>query len=229
MKDLIIFITKTAFITLVFILSSFVFPSESNCFLKGDINNDDKIDLLETVHSLQVVSGSRATTASKVIYVPADIPTIQQAIDAASEGDTINVAAGTYNETLFISKSGVTLQGAGRATTFLDGGGQNVITMDGARRVVIIGVTVRNGNDGIIGQRGTTFEVRDTTVQDSADEGIQVDENSTARITDCTVQRSGDDGIGVYRNSSATFSGTIHSSNNGYGLDVQFTSSSFVS
>ncbi len=47
--------------------------------------------------------------------VPGDFPTIQAAVDAAQEGDTILVAPGTYQEHVVISK-GLTLQGAGPDT-----------------------------------------------------------------------------------------------------------------
>jgi hypothetical protein len=46
------------------------------------------------------------------INVPADYPTVQAAITAASPGDVIHLAAGRYNETLAIGKS-VTLAGSG--------------------------------------------------------------------------------------------------------------------
>lgn len=52
--------------------------------------------------------------------VPSDFPTIQAAVDAAQEGDTILIAPGVYREHLVISK-GVTLQGAGPAETILEG------------------------------------------------------------------------------------------------------------
>jgi len=38
------------------------------------------------------------------IYVPGDYPTIQSAIDAASPGDTILVAAGTYTENVEVDR-----------------------------------------------------------------------------------------------------------------------------
>jgi len=52
--------------------------------------------------------------------VPEDFPTIQAAIDAAQEGDTILIAPGVYREYLVISK-GVTLQGSSSAETILEG------------------------------------------------------------------------------------------------------------
>jgi hypothetical protein len=52
--------------------------------------------------------------------VPEDFPTIQAAIDAAQEGDTILIAPGVYREHLVIPKS-VTLQGSSPAETILEG------------------------------------------------------------------------------------------------------------
>jgi hypothetical protein len=53
------------------------------------------------------------TASATTIYVPGDYPTIQAAVNAAnpSGGDTIIVAAGTYNEMVSINKP-VTLLGA---------------------------------------------------------------------------------------------------------------------
>ncbi len=49
-----------------------------------------------------------STAAAGDLHVPANHATIQQAIDAAAEGDTIHVAPGTYEETLVVDKYGLT-------------------------------------------------------------------------------------------------------------------------
>lgn len=56
---------------------------------------------------------------AKTITVPDDYPTIQSAIDAANNGDTVFVKSGYYPETLFINKS-ISLIGEDRNSTIID-------------------------------------------------------------------------------------------------------------
>ncbi|SHI60937.1 parallel beta-helix repeat (two copies) [Desulfatibacillum alkenivorans DSM 16219] len=57
------------------------------------------------------------------ITVPTDYPTIQEGLDAAASGDTVQVLAGTYTENLEITSahSGVALVGAGADQTIIQG------------------------------------------------------------------------------------------------------------
>ena len=81
--------------------------------------------------------------------------TIQEAVSAAAaSGDTINVAAGTYNENVTINKS-LILHGAGRASTTIVGqqvGSElgAIVVTPGVNNVTIEGFTVI-GVDGAPG------------------------------------------------------------------------------
>lgn len=58
-----------------------------------------------------------------VITVPGDFETIQEAIDNASDGQTIEVGPGIYDEALFIDKNLTLVATAGPGLTLIDAGG----------------------------------------------------------------------------------------------------------
>ena len=78
---------------------------------------------------------------------------IQPAIDFASSGDTIEVAAGTYDEQVVINKS-LTVQGAGNATVIQPSSAARLTTVldglfwFGGTKKNIAGIIVANANDG---------------------------------------------------------------------------------
>lgn len=116
-----------------------------------------------------IAGGVRAATGIKPAIVRANATmrnvcpsgcaysNIRSAINAASDGDTISVGAGTYNERLTIAKS-LTIAGAGAGQTIIDGQyNGTVVTINGGT-VAISGVTIRHGyagNGGGINNGGT--------------------------------------------------------------------------
>jgi predicted outer membrane repeat protein len=95
---------------------------------------------------------SQIATAA-TIHVPADYPTIQQAINASTSGDLILVAPGTYHEHILWSglQTGVKLHSeSGAAVTIVDGGGTNFVlnAVNLGAGSEIVGFTFQNGSAG---------------------------------------------------------------------------------
>ena len=106
------------------------------------------------VAGLMALFGSVCVDAV-TIRVPADQPTIQSAIAAASSGDTVLVAAGTYFEHIdYLGKALAVQSESGSATTTIDGApGGAVVTMAGASPDAVLngaslrGFTIRHGSN----------------------------------------------------------------------------------
>ncbi len=91
------------------------------------------------------LAGIASLGSAATLRVPQDYDRIQRAIFAAEPGDTIAVAAGTYQENLYIPH-GLVLQGAGPDKTFLVGPARQspVILVKATGSITIEGFTLRN-------------------------------------------------------------------------------------
>ena len=97
--------------------------------------------------NMLTIASNLPSVRAGTIVVPDDYPTIQTAINAANEGDTVYVKAGVYFENIVIRKS-LTLAGENSDTTAIDGNGAEyaiLVKFDGyAHNVVIKGFTIQN-------------------------------------------------------------------------------------
>ncbi len=118
---------------------------------------------------LLVVLLSTVSQAGNVINVPADIPTIQGAIDAGASGDTIVVAPGTYfeNNIRFNGKNINLTSSGGRDVTTINGQsiGPVFTIVDGESRDCIVdGFTITNGATVEFFQGGGIFVTGSTPI-----------------------------------------------------------------
>ena len=96
-----------------------------------------------------LVFASVGASAQTTINVPADYPTIQQAINASADGDTVLVSAGTYYEQIDFGAHQITVMSAdGPAATTIDATFLGpVVTFGSAatRQAVLQGFTITRG------------------------------------------------------------------------------------
>ncbi|MCJ7425432.1 dockerin type I domain-containing protein [Candidatus Bathyarchaeota archaeon] len=130
-------------------------------------------------------------TSCRILEVPNDYPSIQQAIDASSAGDEIQVAAGTYPEHLVVNKDTLNIIGQGSGVAVVDAGraGEPIspaIYVTG-KDVLLSGFTVRNSllAEGIV----------------VYGEGVDMVENE---IWNCTV------GVEVFNSDGRIVKNSIH-------------------
>ena len=82
------------------------------------------------------------------LLVPSEYPTIQAAIDSASDGETVFVAVGTYVENINYNGKNIVVQGEDRETTIIDGNQSgSVVTFESGEdsTAELSGFTITNG------------------------------------------------------------------------------------
>ena len=103
--------------------------------------------------STRYVNGASGKDSNNCLSSTAACKTIGHAISLASSGDSIMVAAATYQENLTVSKS-LNIMGSGASTTIIDGGASNtVVTISNTTaHVTVSNLTIRNGKAfGVVG------------------------------------------------------------------------------
>ena len=98
-------------------------------------------------------SCSNDVAAPRIIQVPSDQPTIQDAVNAAQSGDLVLIDKGVYSEGVTVENDGITIRGMDRNAVVLDGRGKfsNGFTVTGN------GVTIQNLTVHSYQQNGIIF------------------------------------------------------------------------
>ena len=117
-----------------------MFPARKNCV---------KSSLVLGIYTILLALNAGSSRAQTTITVPTNYPTIQSAINAANNGDTVLVAPGTYVESINFNGKAVTVTSSnGAAATIIDGNHNGtVVTFNHSETLssVLSGFTIRNG------------------------------------------------------------------------------------
>ncbi len=173
--------------------------------------------------------GVTSPAAADILHVPGDFPTIQAAIDAAMDGDEVEVHPGTYNETInFLRKAIRVYSTDGRDVTIIDAQQTGtVVTCDSGEGPdsVLEGFTITGGNaydgGGMTNFRSSPTVTNCTFSGNSAGVGggmYNIESNPS--VTDCTFSGNTASlvGGGMYNDTSSptvtncTFSGNTATS-----------------
>jgi hypothetical protein len=158
------------------------------------------------------LEAARYSAAGHVLHVPRDYPTIQAAVDAAGEGDIVQVHRGTYTERVVITKSEVRLHASAGAV--LDGstlGGIGIHVLGTASAPVtdveISGFEVANFERGIVLQWARGARVHRSDVHHNLDRtpplalgdatGIDLVTTHDSEVTQNRVHHNGDTAVGL--------------------------------
>jgi outer membrane protein OmpA-like peptidoglycan-associated protein len=116
------------------------------------MKNKQKI-LLRYFSSLIVLALGVFSVNARMIEVPRDYRTIEQAMRSANFGDTVFVANGTYYENIILP-DGVSIKGENMVKTILDGERKGPVVV-GANNSYIGNLTITNGTTGILCKNST--------------------------------------------------------------------------
>ena len=165
-----------------------------------------------------IKSTSMPLLSGSILYVggsgPGNYSTIQKAVDAASDGDTVFVYNGTYYERVQINNS-INLIGEDRNTTVIDAYGEGFVIFIRSDEVSIHEFTIQNSSGINYAGIGIDFHFGFCTISDNIiidnDKGVRmtfagdkntIEDNTFFNNNDCTI-------FGTYTNNNMILNNTI--------------------
>jgi len=165
----------------------------------------------------------------KTIHVPTDCSTIQEAVDAASPGDTIYVYGGIYYENVIVNKA-VSLIGENRSFTIVDGGETGNVFSIIRDNVSIKGFTIKNSgplNTGIHLDDVNDCNITENDITDNY-YGFRLDSSSNNTITGNNIKENNWEGIRLYYSLNNSITENNITANNGCSIRLEHSSNNTI-
>ncbi len=174
----------------------------------------------QTLEKIQPASPQAPTDRHTVCASGCDYSSIQDAIDAAINGDTIDLAGETYTEVITIDKS-ILLAGHGIDSTIVQANvisfttSTPVISISGDIEVEIINLTVQNGGRGIYSSE-SNLSINNSKITNNGYGGGLYAENGKTTINSSTFVNNyaNDNGGGIYNRGAMTITNSTIQDNN---------------
>jgi len=188
-------------------LAWYLDPGENDTFVWNQYNEFNHSFVKPGAYVVRDTQGWGLSTHFEIIateiIVPDDYPTIQEAINAASPGDTIFVRAGTYYENVVVNKS-VSLIGEDKNDTIISGNGVGSVVSVYMNKASVAGFTIQNSgsefpDSGVLLFNSHSNCINDNIIIDNKF-GILLISSSHNNITDNIVSNNLH-GIELYVNS----------------------------
>jgi|GEM_PF-3148752 len=140
------------------------------------------------------------TAQAKRLFVPRQHRKLQAAINAASPGDTVWVAPGTYTGPFVMKKRLVLFGEGGPSATILDGKDSvRVLHIEGVKNAAILGFRIRGGRapggSGIYCLRDTAIIIGSCDVRDNWEAGVSLWQSGPIQIADAEISSNHGTGL----------------------------------
>ena len=223
-----------------------------------DLDSDNYNNLSEYLHDSDPNDSNSVPSVNITINVPTNVSTIQRAINAGIDGDTIMVSEGSYYENINFSGRAVSLTGTDPndpnvvASTIIDANNTSldvaVFNSGEDANSVIDGITLTGGRYGIYCASSSAPTVQRCVTRNNSNSGVRAS-SASPTVSDCEISQNNYDGLQL-TSSAATitrcrilsntnrgiycseYSGTIQNcviaKNGGYGLYCQSSSASII-
>jgi parallel beta-helix repeat protein len=188
--------------------------------------------LMLLLTSMLMLAFNIQTVKGGTITVPDDYPTIQDAVNAASENDTVFVRNGTYYENVVVNKT-MSLVGENAQSTVIDRGGSGNVVNISANGVNVSGFTIRNSGGPLL-RAGITLEsVSHCNIAGNNitanNYGVYLYYSSNNTVSGNNITNNNLYGIWVGDSSNNSISGNNITSNNGDGIQLSYSSNNSIS